>query len=506
MKILILDFGSQYTYLIKTTYKKHGIHTEILPADVNLNNIKKQDYGGIILSGSASSIHKKIIKFDNRVLDIDLPILGICYGHQLIAHLYGGKVANVQQEFGKTNFRILKHDPLFSNIKEQFQVWMSHNESVIRLPKNSNHLGESTYNKFAAFKIGNNIQALQFHPEVSHTEYGEQILMNFAIKLCNIQAGVKWTPSNFQQKYKDSFNNELKDRKFILALSGGVDSLTLAAFMRLFAHKKDFKAIYVDTGLMPDSTELEVKNFCKKYDINLKTISAKKRFLKRLRGIKDPREKGRVIGYEFISIFEEEAKKFNTNILLQGTILSDIIESGVSKFSSQIKPHHNVACIPNNTKLQIIEPFKDLFKNEIREIAKSINLDSNIINKKVFPGPGFAIRIQNEVSEDKLKIVKNATKIIEETIVSHHLSDKIWMAFAVLIEAPSLGIKGDKRIWSKYAIVIRIVESTNSMTANFSREAMSLLPEISQRIVDEVGISRVLYDISDKPPSTIEWQ
>lgn len=507
MKILILDFGSQYTHLIKTQLMKMGFLSDVYAGDVSACEVDHDYYCGIILSGGASSVNDENISFDNNFFKLNKPILGICYGHQLIANAHGSKIKKTNHEYGKVNLNIVNEDLLFDEIPENLNVWMSHGDSVLSIPENATVLANSKYDSYSAFKIeSKSIWSVQFHPEVSHTEYGDKILLNFVNKICQIPVGKKWNPKDFISQFAEEFSAKLNNDKFLLGLSGGVDSMTLAAFMRELVSKDQLVCVYVNSGLMQSETKNEVISFCNSKDIHLKIIEAEDRFFDVLKGVEDPREKGKVIGYEFIHIFDEEAEKEDIKILLQGTIWSDVIESGVTKFSSQIKPHHNVSCIPEYKKVEIFEPFRDLFKDQVRSIAEYLGLSDEIVNKKVFPGPGFAIRVDGEVTKEKVKVVRETNEIINEIINKTDVKNEIWMAFSILAKAQSLGVKGDKRVWNDYCIVVRIIESRNSMTAQFSRKAMHLLPQISQRIVDETDAGRVVYDITDKPPGTIEWQ
>lgn len=506
-KLLILDFGSQYTHLIKSILQKSGYYSEILAADVTIDVLEQTKYEGLILSGGASSVNNSEINFDYEFLNLGLPILGICYGHQLIASHFGAKVKGASHEYGETSITINNDTDILSGLNNT-NVWMSHGDSVISLPIGAEVMAYTNKDPYTALLYRDkNIRTIQFHPEVTHTQNGESVLINFAKVICRMSPSSAWTPSAFIEEYKQIYrDSNLEGKKLVLGLSGGVDSMTLAAFMRTFVNRDNFLCIYVDSGLMQTETKQEVIEFCKQYDIALETVEAEERFFKILSGIDDPREKGKVIGHEFIRIFDEIAKDFGAEFLLQGTIWSDVVESGVTKFSSQIKPHHNVACIPVDKNVKIIEPFRDLFKNQVRDIAAYLDLPLNIVNKKVFPGPGFAIRVDGEVTKEKVSIVRKATEIVSEVVERSSVSNQIWMAFAILANARSLGVKGDNRVWNEFCVVVRIIESKNSMTANFSRLAMSLLPEISKRIISETTVGRVVYDITDKPPATIEWQ
>lgn len=510
-KFVILDFGSQYTNLIKSNLSKLGYSSLIIPGDENYLEFKQKeniDIGGIILSGGASSVYDGTINFDNNWINVEsIPVLGICYGHQLIANSSGGNVKSSKTEFGRSNINLLLDDDLFSGINKNFEAWMSHGDSVINLPNTFEILAKSSYSEIASYRSKDKrIRGIQFHPEVTHTKDGLQILENFCSLICKVTKDKPWTAKDFVEVHGKQIRNKIRDDKVLIALSGGVDSMTLAAFLRKFLEKRSLQAVYVDTGLMPDNTKMEVVDFCKMFDIQLEVIDASEKFFECLVGIIDPKEKGRKIGFKFIEIFEEYSNSLDIKYLAQGTIWSDVVESGVTKFSSQIKPHHNVACLPDKMNIILLEPFRELFKNQVREIAKELLLPENIVNKKVFPGPGFAIRVQGEVTKEKVELVRKSTKIIEDVIENSEINKFIWMGFSILIDVPSLGVKGDSKVINKHAIVVRIVESENSMTAIFSRRVMDILPEISTRILDETTVGRVVYDITDKPPGTIEWQ
>lgn len=504
---VILDFGSQYTHLIKACLCKLGFESVILAGDEKANKHADQKFDGLILSGGASSVYDGKINFDKEWLKLETPILGICYGHQLLASSTGGKVKKVGFEFGKVTLNVTGKNILLKGLPKRFFVWMSHHDSVNKLPKDFSISATSDYSNCAVFQnIKKNMYGLQFHPEVSNTEYGQRILENFCIGVCKAKPGKRWNAKDFIKSKIVEIQKLVGKEKIIFGLSGGVDSLTMSTLLRKALPSKQLKAVYIDTGLMPDETALEVVNFCKKMDIPLKVLKSQDNFLKCLTGIEYPTNKGMAIGKEFIDEFEEYAKIFGAVYFAQGTIWSDVVESGVTKFSSRIKPHHNVGGLPKKLNFKLIEPLRELFKNQVREVAKELDLPSWVVQKKVFPGPGFAIRVQGEVTSEKVDLVRKATKIIEDIINNSEIKNKIWMAFAILIDVPSLGVKGDEHVENRHAIVVRVVESENSMTANFSRIVMPFLPEISKRITDELDIGRVVYDITDKPPATIEWQ
>lgn len=508
---LILDFGSQYTHLIKLALSRLGYESEILAGDCRTKDFNKSNKDrtlkGVILSGGASSVYDGKIDFDKKWLNLRIPILGICYGHQLLADRIGGKVSAGTAEFGKSVLELKYFDGIFKNLPKKFIVWMSHRDSVKKLPVGFSVIASSDYSEVAAIKDDKKLfYGVQFHPEVSHTENGYKILDNFCSVVCKAKKGKPWIAKDFIDFTIADLRQKVGFEKVVFGLSGGVDSLTMAALLRKSLSKKQMMAVYVDTGLMPDETFGEVKSFCKNLDIPLKILDTKELFLKSLKGVEDPTEKGMVIGKKFIEVFENYADSLRARYFAQGTIWSDVIESGVTKFSSRIKPHHNVGGLPQKLNFRLLEPLRELFKNQVREVARELKLPDWVVKRKVFPGPGFAIRVQGEVTPLKVELVKKATKIVEGIIYQSEIKDKIWMAFAILIDVPSLGVKGDEHIKNEHAVVVRIVESENSMTASFSKIAMPYLSEISRRMNDELNVGRVVYDITDKPPATIEWQ
>lgn len=511
--ILILDFGSQYTHLIKTNLEKLSIYSKVEPADFSQKDYRKKyaDYclRGIILSGGSQSVNNNNINFKKEWLSLGIPILGICYGHQLLAKLFGGEVKTSQKEFGKEtlNINTKYRSKLFDDVREKSVVWMSHKDSVTHLPKDFVAIGLTKNSLNAAIENSfKKIYCIQFHPEVSHTEEGLKILLNFCEKICAVKKVATWTPLSWIKEASKFYQKHLGKEKIIIAISGGVDSMTMTTLLRKFFPEKQLLAVYFDTGLMPDITQSEVKKLCKDINVNLLTKDLSAVFFKNLKGITDPSKKGKIIGNTFIKEFEKIAEAGHIKFFAQGTIWSDVIESGITKFSSQIKPHHNVSGLPAKMNFELVEPFRELFKDQVREVAKELGLPPEVFKKKVFPGPGFAIRVDGVVTKEKVEVVKKCTEIIENVIFTSEISDKIWMAFGILINVHSLGVQGDKKVKNKYAIVVRVVESNNSLTANFSQNVYPFLEEISSRIIKETNIGRVVYDITNKPPATIEWQ
>lgn len=505
-EILILDCGGQYTHLIKQILTKAGISSTVLPADVEYSSYDNiENVAGIVISGGSGDVRKPRFAFDFTWLTLGLPVFGICYGHQLIAHHFGSVIKDISPEFGLKRLQ-LKVDSL-SIKRGEYPVWQSHSQAVYSLPSGAEVLAVTDADDYSFLLYPKlNIYSTQFHPEVSHSLSAQPMLVEFCKKICNVNIHEQWSVANWYSDEGSKLRSRYRDKKIIIGLSGGVDSMTLAAFIRRHINKYNLLAVYVDTGFMPDETLNEVKEFCTSQDIQLKVVRAQKEFIACIKGVRDPREKGKLIGKRFIKVFERVAREFDASHLAQGTIWSDVVESGVTKFSSKIKPHHNVGGLPRKMKLILVEPFRELFKDQVRSIALHMNLPKKIEQKKVFPGPGFSIRIDGEVTLKKLKIIKSATRIVDEVIDTSVHVDGIWMAFPILVNAVSLGVKGDKRIWNKQIVVLRVVESKNSMTVTASEAVYPLLKTISRRLVNELRIGRVVYDLTDKPPGTIEWQ
>lgn len=510
--LVILDFGSQYTHLIKARLFDMGINSVIEPGDIGTREFLKIhsdiEVKGIILSGGAQSVYDKVIKFDKTWLVQKIPVLGICYGHQLLASELGGKVVESKPEYGLAELSLTTNNSnLFLGLMKKSVVWMSHRDTVVTLPIGFRTIGKTGESLNTAIENSSEgYYGVQFHPEVSHTLEGQKILKNFAYNVCKMTGTEKWSPKNFAIEATNKYRSLVGDEKIIFGLSGGVDSMTMAALLRKIFPREQLVAVYIDTGLMPDETEGEVREFCKKQDIPLIVKDSANIFFKQLSKAVNPTRKGKIIGRVFIREFEKIAKNEKAKFFAQGTIWSDVIESGVTKFSSQIKPHHNVGGLPKKMSMILIEPLRELFKDKVRELAAYLELPDRVVNKKVFPGPGFAIRVQGVVTRRKVNLVKRCTRIVESVIYGSKISNDIWMAFAILISVPSLGVKGDERVENNIAVVVRIVESSNSMTVNFSKKAYPYLQEISSRIVKETNIGRVVYDITNKPPATIEWQ
>lgn len=480
---------------------------EVVPSNISAEEIcADKNIRGIILSGGARSVYEKHLpEFDKKVLASGIPILGICYGHQLIAHTLKGKVvAGEAGEYGLMDLRISKAEDILKGLNKNFKVWMNHRDIVTSLPSGFTPIASTKYSKIAAYASAkNNIFGVQFHPEVTHTEGGGRIIQNFIFDICDCEETRldKVLTKNIIAEAESILKNE----KAIIGLSGGVDS-SVATMLVSKAIGKNLTAVYVDTGLMREGETDFVRKTFSERGINLKIADSGKKFFRALKGVVDPEEKRKIIGKLFVDIFYGYAKKEKADFLIQGTIYSDRIESGLTKNSSNIKSHHNVGGLPKDLKLKLYEPLRDLYKDEVRKIAKEIGLPETITHRQVFPGPGLAIRIIGEVTAEKVRIVRRAQQIIEEELAKSKYWKKIWMSFPVLLSIKSVGVQGDERSY-KYPIVLRIVESKDAMTANFSKIPYPVLERISTRITNEIReVNRVVYDISNKPPATMEWE
>jgi GMP synthase (glutamine-hydrolysing) len=507
--IVIVDFGSQTTHLIGRRIRDLGVKSEIvLPQDA-FKSIKKLAPRGIILSGGPASVFgKDALLVDKNIFELGIPVLGICYGLEVLGQMLGGKVApGKKKEYGPTDFSLKKECTLFSNWgknKKDFKVWMSHFDQVVEPPRGSVVVGSTPAVPVAAFADEKKkIFGIMFHPEVHHTEYGQQVLNNFVIKICgeNPLLGTKKI-----EEIKQYLKKEIGDSKAVCALSGGIDS-SVAAFLTHQVIGKKLTCFYVDTGMMRiGETDEVINTFKNKLKLPLVVINGKKEFLTALKGIIDPEKKRTVIGETFIRIFEREAKKIGAKILVQGTIYPDVIESQGTKHSHKIKTHHNVGGIPEKHGFKLVEPLRMFYKDEVRKIASESKFPPEMVTRHVFPGPGLAVRLIGEVTEKKLDILKRADKIVIEEIKKAGLYDQIWMAFAVYTGVKTTGVTGDERKYGEL-IAIRAIESKDTMTSDWVRLPYDVLAKISERIVTEVfEVVRVVYDITTKPPATMEWE
>lgn len=508
--ILIIDFGSQYNQLIARRVREFYVYCQIDPPDVDIDYIKKLNPKGIILSGGPSSIYEKNSpKCDVRIFHLGIPVLGICYGMQFMVNALGGTVKKTtKREYGFAELHIKEQAALFKAVGEKTKTWMSHGDSISKLPAGFKITGSTENTKIAATaQSEKHLYGLQFHPEVHHTAKGKKMLRNFLYDVCGCKR--TWTMKSFARDSVSQIRNVVGDQKVILGLSGGVDSSVTA----LLLHKavgKNLTAIFVDNGLLrKDEAKKLKKTFEKHLKINIRFVNAKTKFITALSEITDPEKKRKIIGKIFMDVFEAEARKIKgAEFLAQGTLYPDIIESQ-SAFggpSSVIKSHHNVGGLPKNMKLKLVEPLKYLFKDEVRLLGKELGLDEDLIWRQPFPGPGLAIRIIGEINNKRLSILRNVDDILLEEIKNSGYYRKLWQSFAVLLPIKSVGVMGDKRTYENI-VAIRAVTSKDAMTADWAKLPHKLLGKISNRIINEVsGVNRVVYDISSKPPSTIEWE
>ena len=511
--IVILDFGSQYTQLIARRLREVGVYCEIYPYFEDIEKIKAKEPQGIIFSGGPASVYEKDApKVDKAIYDLGLPILGICYGMQLITYDFGGEVVRaLEHEYGKAKLYfdpVHGHvSPLFEGTKDGQIVWMSHGDKVEKLPQGFVRIAHTDNSPYAA--IANEerqIYALQFHPEVSHSEEGTKILENFARRICKITS--KWDMGHFAKEQIEKIRKQVGSDKVLCALSGGVDSSVVTALL-YEAIGDQLIPVFVDNGLLREGEREKVEHVFKNMlKVPLIVIDARERFLEALKGVTDPEQKRKIIGHTFIEVFEEEAKKHtDVKYLAQGTLYPDVIESvSVKGPSETIKSHHNVGGLPDWMQFELIEPLRELFKDEVRKLGLELGLPREMVYRHPFPGPGLAIRILGEVNEEALRLVRRADTILLEEIKAHGLYEKLWQSFAVLLNVKSVGVMGDKRTYEN-TVALRIVESSDGMTATFAHIPHDLLELISNRIINEVdGINRVVYDITSKPPGTIEWE
>jgi GMP synthase (glutamine-hydrolysing) len=505
-KIIVLDFGGQYCHLIARRIRELGVYSEVMASDTTADELLAiEGLRGVILSGGASSVYDDDSPgYSNDILSVGVPILGVCYGHQLVAHIAGGKVEGGKAgEYGLTSLKIKKSEGVLKGIKGSTPVWMNHRDIVTKLPNGFKVLASTKHSPIAAYgDEKRKIFGVQFHPEVTHTAKGMKVLQSF-VKLTGAKRD--WSMDDFIKTSIAEAKIMVAGRKAVIGLSGGVDSSTAAVLMSEAIGAK-LTAVYVDTGLMRyRETEFMEATFSKK-GMDFRIIRAADRFFTALKGVTEPERKRKIIGALFIDIFEEEAAKVGAEVLVQGTIYSDRIESGVTKHSDTIKSHHNVGGLKENMKLEVYEPLRDLYKDEVRDVARKLRLPDVIITRNVFPGPGLGIRILGEVTPEKADICRMAGYIVEEELKRAGIYEKYWMGFAVLLPVKSVGIQGDSRTY-KWPIVVRIIESKDAMTANFSKVPYEVLEAISTRITNEIPeVNRVVYDITNKPPATMEWE
>lgn len=507
-KVIVLDFGGQYNQLIARRVRELNVYAEVLPFNVSVERIKQMNPKGIIFTGGPASVLDEDAPFcDKEIFNLNIPILGICYGMQMTAHLLGGEVKRAEnREYGKV-ISDFGNSKIFSGITGENQIWMSHTYYVANAPDGFRTVATSDNCSCVAMEnVERNIYAVQFHPEVMHTVNGQVILKNFLYQVCNCSGD--WKMDSFATKAIEEIKAKVGDGKVLCALSGGVDS-SVAATLIHKAVGKQLTCIFVDHGLLRKDEGDEVeKIFKERFDMNLIRVNAQARFLSKLAGVTDPETKRKTIGAEFINVFEEEAKKLGkVDFLVQGTIYPDVIESGGIKGSAVIKSHHNVGGLPEHVDFkEIIEPLRMLFKDEVRALGGELGIPHDLVWRQPFPGPGLAIRIIGDITEDKVKILQEADFIYRDEIKKAGLQEEIWQYFAVLTGMRSVGVMGDERTYD-YTVALRGVTSVDGMTADWARIPYDVLEKISTRIVNEVGhINRVVYDITSKPPATIEWE
>ncbi len=510
--VIILDFGSQYTRLIARRIREQNIFSEILTSDTVSDEIRRLNPKAIILSGGPSSVYSKSApKHDKSIFDMNIPILGICYGLHLLVQHYGGKIetSNIQ-EYGFDEIKIADKSDLFNGLPDTTKVWMSHADKISKLPENWNIIAESSNGIVAGIENKSNKRyATQFHPEVNHTEKGKEILSNFLFTIAKCEP--TWTPGNFiVEKVEEIREKAGESGKVLTAVSGGVDSSVVAAIMNKAIGDRAI-AVIIDHGLMRKNETHDCVNSLKEHlGLNIRLFDESEVFLNRLKGIKNPEKKRKIIGEQFIRSFEKIAKNIgDVDFLAQGTLYTDIIESGghgSTKSAKVIKSHHNVGGLPKDMELKLIEPLKELFKDEVRNVGRELGLSETLLKRHPFPGPGFAVRILSSITQERLDILREADDIYIRILQEEGIYDEIWQAFSVLIPVKTVGVMGDNRTYENL-VALRAVTSLDGMTADWYRIPDKILSKISNKIVNSVsGINRVVYDVTSKPPGTIEWE
>jgi GMP synthase (glutamine-hydrolysing) len=505
--IVVLDFGSQYNQLITRRIREFGVYSELHPHTITADEIKKMNVKGIVFSGGPNSVYEEnAFKCDPQIFELGIPVLGICYGMQLMAMHLGGTVEKAKhREYGKAEIEVQTESKLFATLPKKQIVWMSHGDLVTQVPNGFEIDATNPSCPIAAMSNSEkNFYAVQFHPEVRHSQYGNELLKNFVFNICGCESN--WSIENFIDFEIKKIREKVGDKKVLCALSGGVDSSVVAVLIHK-AIGDQLTCIFVDHGLLrKGEAESVMDTFAKGFNMNVIKVDAKERFLNKLKGVKDPEQKRKIIGNEFIYVFDDEAAKLEgIDFLAQGTLYTDIIESGTAT-AQTIKSHHNVGGLPEDMKFELIEPLNTLFKDEVRQLGTELGLPDEIVWRQPFPGPGLGIRVLGEVTEEKLEIVRESDAILREEIKNAGLDREIWQYFTVLPDIKSVGVMGDARTYD-YTIAIRAVTSIDGMTSDWARIPWDVLEKISTRIVNEVNhVNRVVYDITSKPPATIEWE
>ena len=505
-KILVLDFGSQYSHLICRRIREFSVYAELVPYDISYEELQKHNPTGIIFSGGPSSVYSSDAPVpDNKIFHTNLPLLGICYGHQLIVDKYGGKVKRANKEYGSSLLAVDNDEDLLNGIGESVRAWMSHGDEAEVIPPGFQVIGHTENAKAAAIASQEkSVYGIQFHPEVVHTEQGTEILKNFVLKVC--KAKQDWTMEGFIDTAVDKISKI--DGNVLCGVSGGIDS-TVAALLIHKAIGDRLKCVFVDNGLLRLNEEKEIAEMFKdNFQVNFTAVDAAEKFLGKLKGVEDPEKKRKIVGEEFIQVFTDFAKESGPfKWLAQGTLYPDVIESGVSKGpAAVIKSHHNVGGLPDWLNLEILEPLRELYKDEVRQIAKILGVPKKLFMRHPFPGPGLAVRIIGEITPTKLDIAKIASKIVEDELLNAGLYQKVWQAYAAVGDDRAVGVVGDERRYGNI-VMIRVVDSIDAMTADWTRLPHDLLEKISNRITNEIeNVTWVTYTISSKPPATIEPQ